>query len=53
MKKLNFISTLIGYVQKVKKYLAENGKKDRIKEFQKGAVQFVTFLLSHFDDFQL
>eukprot|EP00826_Nyctotherus_ovalis_P035841 TRINITY_DN3114_c0_g1_i3.p1 TRINITY_DN3114_c0_g1~~TRINITY_DN3114_c0_g1_i3.p1 ORF type:complete len:151 (-),score=44.76 TRINITY_DN3114_c0_g1_i3:26-478(-) len=40
------------YLNKVKKYLQDKGKADRVAEFQKGALEIVKMILKNFDDFQ-
>ena len=41
------------YLNTVKKHLEDKGKKDRIADFQKGAVELVKLILAKFDEFQL
>ena len=40
-------------MKNVKAKLEEQGKKDRIPEFQKGATELVKFILSKFDEIQI
>jgi len=39
------------YLKKLKAYLEEQGKSDRVAVFQKGAQDFIKFVVSKFNDF--
>lgn len=43
----------VDYVKRLKAKLEEDGKKERIPEFQKGATEFVKHILSKFDEVQI
>eukprot|EP00826_Nyctotherus_ovalis_P000196 TRINITY_DN0_c223_g1_i8.p1 TRINITY_DN0_c223_g1~~TRINITY_DN0_c223_g1_i8.p1 ORF type:complete len:174 (-),score=70.18 TRINITY_DN0_c223_g1_i8:48-569(-) len=40
------------YLNKIKKYLQDKGKAERVPEFQKGVLEMVKMILKNFDDFQ-
>ena len=42
----------VEYLKKVKAKMEEQGKKDRIPEFQKGATEFVKLIVSKIDEVQ-
>ena len=50
--KKDFMALIKGYLKKVVEKLKENGKEDRVKEFQKGATELVKFIVGQFDEFQ-
>jgi len=39
------------FLKNVKTFLETNGKSDRVAEFQKGANDFIKFVVGKFDDF--
>lgn len=51
--KKDFMGWAKGYMPKVKAKLTEQGKQDRIPEFQAGATELVKFIISKFDEFQI
>jgi len=40
------------YLKRVKAYLEENGKAERVPNFQKGATELIKFVLAKFDEIQ-
>ncbi len=40
-----------GFLKTLKIYLEKNGKEDRVESFQKGAQDFIKFVVTKFDDF--
>ena len=53
LDKKAFVGYIKGYVKKLKAKLEEDGKTDRIPEFQKGATDLVKFLVSKHDELQI
>jgi len=49
--KADFMAFIKNYLKNLKAYLETNGQKDRSDVFQKGAQEFVKFVVSKFDDF--
>jgi hypothetical protein len=49
--KADFMTYIKAFLKNLKTYLEENGKKDRVEPFQKGAQDFVKFVVSKFNDF--
>ena len=41
------------YLKRVVGWLKENGKEDRVADFQKGATEMVKFIMGKFDEFQI
>jgi hypothetical protein len=50
--KPEFMTYIKNFLKNLKTYLEENGKKDRVEAFQKGAQDFVKFVVSKFNDFE-
>jgi hypothetical protein len=50
--KADFMTYIKTFLKNLKTYLEENGKNDRAVAFQKGAQEFVKFVVSKFNDFQ-
>jgi len=50
--KAEFMTFIKAYLKKLKTYLEENGKADRVDTFMKGAQDFIKFVVSKFDDWQ-
>jgi hypothetical protein len=48
--KADFMSFIKNYLKNLKAYLENNGQKDRCEAFQKGAQNFIKFLVSKFDE---
>ena len=40
------------YLKRVTAHMKENGKEDRVPEFQKGATEMIKFIVGKFDEFQ-
>ena len=53
MSKKEFMAYIKDYFKKVIAYLEENGKKDRIDGFKKGAQEFIKFIIPKYDDIEL
>ena len=53
MSKKEFMAYIKDYFKKVIAYLEENGKKDRVEGFKKGAQAFIKFIVPKFDDIEL
>ena len=53
MSKKEFMAYIKGYFKKVIAYLEENGKKDRVEGFKKGAQAFIKFIVPKYDDIEL
>ena len=53
MSKKEFMSYIKDYFKKVIAYLEENGKKDRVEGFKKGAQAFIKFIVPKYDDIEL
>ena len=53
MSKKEFMAFIKDYLKKVVTYLEENGKKDRVDGFKKGATDFIKFIAKNFDDVEL
>ena len=51
--KKDFTTYVKGYLKKIKAKLTEEGKQDRIADFQKGATEMVKFILSKFEEMQI
>jgi len=49
--KADFMTYIKNFLKLVKAYLETNGKSARVAEFQKGANDFIKFVVSKFDDF--
>ena len=49
--KKEYVTVIKGYMQKLKKHLAENGS-DRVDIFMKGATEFVKWVVANFDEFK-
>ena len=41
------------YLKKVVEKLKENGKEDRVPEFQKGATEMIKFIVGKYDEMQI
>ena len=53
MSKKEFMAYIKDYFKKVIAYLEENGKKDRIDGFKKGAQAFIKFIVPKYDEIEL
>ena len=53
MSKKEFMAYIKDYLKKIIAYLEENGKKDRVEGFKKGAQAFIKFIVPKFDDIEL
>ena len=53
LSKKDTMAMLKAFLKKVVGYLKENGKEDRVPEFQKGATEMVKFIMGRFDEFQI
>ncbi len=53
MSKKEFMAYIKDYFKKIIAYLEENGKKDRVEGFKKGAQAFIKFIVPKFDDIEL
>ena len=53
MSKKVFMAYIKDYFKKIIAYLEENGKKDRVDGFKKGAQAFIKFIISKYDDIEL
>jgi len=49
--KADFMTYIKNFLKNVKTFLETNGKTDRVAEFQKGANDFIKFVVGKFDDF--
>lgn len=49
----DFMAYIKSFLKNLKTYLEENGKKDRVEGFQKGAQEFIKFVVSKFEEFEL
>jgi hypothetical protein len=47
-----FMAYIKNFLKNLKTYLEENGKADRVPEFQAGAQEFIKFVISKFDEFE-
>ena len=52
LSKADFMAIIKGYLKRVVGYLKENGKEDRVADFQKGATELIKFIVGKFDEFQ-
>ena len=50
--KAEFMAYIKNFLKNLKTYLEENGKKYRVEAFQKGAQDFIKFVVSKFTDFE-
>lgn len=50
--KAEFMAYVKNFLKNLKTHLEENGKKDRVEAFQKGAQEFVKFVVSKFGEFE-
>ncbi len=53
LAKKDTMGMLKAYLKKVVGHLKENGKEDRVAEFQKGATELVKFVMGKFDEMQI
>ena len=53
MSKKEFMAYIKDYFKKIIAYLEENGKKDRVEGFKKGAQAFIKFIVPKYDDIEL
>jgi len=53
MSKKEFMAYIKDYFKKIIAYLEENGKKDRVDGFKKGAQAFIKFIVPKYDDIEL
>ena len=53
MSKKEFMAYIKDYFKKVIAYLEENGKKDRVEGFKKGAQAFIKFIVPKYDEIEL
>ena len=47
------MATIKVYLKRVVAFLKENGKEDRVKDFQKGATEMIKFIVGKFDEMQI
>ena len=52
LDKKTFMGWAKQYMKKIMGYLKENGKEDRVKEFQAGATEWIKFVVSKYKDFE-
>jgi hypothetical protein len=52
LTKKDFMAYVKGYLKRSCAWLKENGKEDRVKDFQKGATEAVKFIVGKHDEFQ-
>ena len=50
--KKTFMGWAKQYMKKIMGHLKENGKEDRVKEFQAGATEWIKFVVGKFKDFE-
>lgn len=53
MSKKEFMAYIKDYFKKIIAYLEENGKKDRVDGFKKGAQAFIKFIVPKYDDIEI
>ena len=53
MNKKEFMAYIKDYFKKIIAYLEENGKKDRVDGFKKGAQAFIKFIVPKYDEIEL
>ena len=53
MSKKEFVAFIKDYFKKIVTYLEENGKKDRVEGFKKGAQAFIKFIVPKYDEVEL
>ena len=53
LSKKDFMALVKPFLKRTVAYLKENGKEARVPEFQKGATEFVKFIVSRFDEMQM
>ena len=53
LSKKDFMSMIKAYLKRVVGHLKENGKEDRVKDFQKGATEMIKHLVGKFDELQI
>lgn len=53
MSKKEFMAYVKDFFGRVVKYMEENGKKDRIDSFKKGATAFIKFIVPKFDEIEI
>ena len=53
MSKKEFMAFIKDYFKKIIAYLEENGKKDRVDGFKKGAQAFIKFIVPKYDEIEL
>ena len=53
MSKKEFMAYIKDYFKKIIAYLEENGKKERVDGFKKGAQAFIKFIVPKYDDIEL
>ena len=53
MSKKEFMAYIKDYFKKLIAYMEENGKKDRVDGFKKGAQAFIKFIVPKYDDIEL
>ena len=47
------MAMLKAYLKKLVQYLKDNGKEERVKDFQKGATAMIKFVMGKFDEMQI
>jgi hypothetical protein len=53
MSKKEFMAYIKDYFKKIVTYLEENGKKDRVDGFKKGAQAFIKYIIPKYDEIEL
>ena len=53
MSKKEFMAYIKDYFKKIIAYLEENGKKDRVDGFKKGAQAFIKYIIPKYDEIEL
>ena len=53
LSKKDFMALAKPYLKKVVEKLKEQGKEDRVAEFQKGATELIKFVVGKFDEMQI
>ena len=53
LSKKDFMALVKPYLKRVTTWLKENGKEERVPEFQKGATELVKLVIAKFDEMQI
>ena len=53
LSKKDTMSMLKAFLKRVVGWMKENGKEDRVADFQKGATEMVKFIMGKFDEMQI